>query len=210
MFPPDRVRDPAAARIVDLYDRTADAWAAARGERLLEGAWLDRLTASLAPDAHVLDLGYGNGRPIAAALLAHRLRVTGADSSAAMIARATQALPEGEWIVADMRELALGRRFDAVLAWHSFFHLDHHDQRLAVARFAEHARVGAPLIFTSGQAHGVAMGEWCGEPLYHASLSPDGYRALLDEQGFDVEGFDVEGFWPGAPPEPTVWLARRR
>jgi hypothetical protein len=39
-----------------------------------------------------------------------------------MIALARERLPEQEWIVADMRRLALDRRFEGILAWHSYFH----------------------------------------------------------------------------------------
>ena len=55
-------------------------------------------------------------------------------------------------------------------------------------------------MFTSGPAHGETLGEWRGEPLYHASLDPADYRALLIGAGLSVEG-------DGA--ETGVWLARR-
>jgi hypothetical protein len=45
-----------------------------------------------------------------------------------MIALARDRMPEQEWIVADMRRLALGRRFDGILAWDSYFHLAHEFQ----------------------------------------------------------------------------------
>jgi hypothetical protein len=37
--------------------------------------------------------------------------------------------PHQEWIIADMRRVSLDRRFDGILAWDNFFHLDHDDQR---------------------------------------------------------------------------------
>lgn len=197
----------AAAAITDLYERTAASWSAARGEQLIEGEWLDRLTRALPPGASILDLGCGNGRPIAAALIDRGFAVTGVDAAPSLIRQAAAALPAGEWIVGDMRALALGRRFDAILAWHSFFHLSAADQRGMFARFAAHAATGAPLMFTSGYVAGIAMGEWQGEPLFHASLSPDEYRAL-----FAASGFMIEDYWPGEPigEGPTVWLARKR
>src|SRR3954469_1600763 len=77
------------------------------------------------------------------------------------------------------RGLSLGQRFDGILAWDSFFHLRPGDQRAMFPVFRDHAAPGASLLFTSGPRAGVAMGEWQGEPLYHASLDPDEYRALL-------------------------------
>jgi hypothetical protein len=104
-----------------------------------------------------------------------------------------------------MRALALGRRFDAMLAWHSFFHLGVDDQRAMFPVFAAHASPGATLMFTTGAAAGVAIGEWAGEPLYHASLDPDEYARLLAEYGFLVVAHAADDATCGGA---TVWLAR--
>jgi hypothetical protein len=70
-----------------------------------------------------------------------------------------------EWIVADMRQLSLGRRFEGILAWDSFFHLDHTAQRQMFAVFEIHASAGALLMFNTGQNHSEAIGEFGGDPL---------------------------------------------
>src|SRR6266581_4260079 len=62
-----------------------------------------------------------------------------------------------------------GLRFDGVLAWDSFFHLDHAAQRQMFAVFDSHASAGALLMFNTGPEHGEAIGEFGGDPLYHAS-----------------------------------------
>jgi hypothetical protein len=114
--------------------------------------------------------------------------------------------PDHEWLVGDMRALDLGRRFDGILAWYSFFHLHFDDQRAMFPRFAAHAAAGAALIFSSGPMHGEAIGEWQGEPLYHASLSPEEYQSLLHQNGLELVSFR-----PGMPVAegPSVWIARR-
>jgi trans-aconitate methyltransferase len=86
------------------------------------------------------------------------LRVTGVDSSPTMISFCRERLSDHEWIVADMRQLALGRRFDGILAWDSFFHLSHDDQRRMFAIFADHASVGTVLMFNTGPQQGEALG----------------------------------------------------
>lgn len=103
-----------------------------------------------------------------------------------------------------MRELDIGRRFDGVIAWDSFFHLGMDEQRDMFPRFAAHAKSGAPLLFTSGPAQGEAIGSYCGEPLYHASLNPEEYRSLLDANGFSVEAHVVGDLDCGGH---TIWLA---
>ncbi len=83
-----------------------------------------------------------------------------------------------------MRTLTLKHRFDGILAWDSFFHLDPDNQRQMFAVFAEHAAPGAVLMFNSGPTQGEAIGSYRGDPLYHASLAPDEYRELIRRIGF--------------------------
>ncbi|MBW8281962.1 MAG: class I SAM-dependent methyltransferase, partial [Rhizobium sp.] len=168
--------------------------------------WLDRFAANLAKGASVLDIGCGSGDPMAADLLARGLAVTGVDSSETLIGLCRQRLPSGDWRVADMRTLSLGRTFDALLAWHSFFHLTPDEQRAMFPVFAAHSADGAMLMFTSGPAEGVAIGTFQGEPLYHASLDLNEYRLLLRENGFAIVDHVAEDPDCGGA---TVWLARR-
>lgn len=211
-----------ADSIVALYRRHAGAWSAARlggaqGPRLMEAGWLARFRALLPPGADVLDIGCGPGVPIARHLVEHGHPVTGIDSAPEMIelfrrnlaawqTPTTQAIV-AEAIVADMRSLALGRRFGGLIAWDSFFHLSRENQRRMFPVFAAHAAPGAPLLFTTGPAEGDAVGTLEGEPLYHASLDPAEYRARLDAAGFDLVAHQAEDPECGGH---TVWLAQRR
>ena len=196
-----------ADRIVGLYQRHGRAWAELRGNRLGEGVWLERFAALLPETASILDIGCGAGEPIGRWLIERGHALTGVDSAPALIALCRERFPEHDWRVADMRALALGRGFDGLIAWDSFFHLAHDDQRRMFEVFRAHASPGAALMFTSGPAHGEAIGEFAGEPLYHASLDPDEYRALLDASGFEVVAHVAED--PDCFGR-TVWLARRR
>lgn len=198
----------AAADVTGLYTRHADLWDRVRGPDLrLEAVWMARFGALLPPGGRVLDLGCGTGRPLGAWLLAKGFAVTGVDASAPAIDRARERLPAGTWICADMRSLDLGDAFDGLLAWDSLFHLTPADQRALLKVMGAHAAPGAVLMFTSGPEAGVAMGEFGGDPLHHASLSPAEYRDRLAAEGFDVLDF--------TPKDPdcgghSVWLARRR
>jgi SAM-dependent methyltransferase len=154
----------------------------------------------------ILDLGCGPGKPMAAYLLARGFDICGVDSSPTMISLARSNFPDREWIIADMRALSLGRTFDGVMAWDSFFHLNFDDQRRMFPVFRTHAKPKAPLLLTSGPQHGEAVGSFRGEPLYHASLSPDEYRALFAENGFECMAERMEDPECGSN---SVWLARR-
>lgn len=62
------------------------------------------------------------------------------------------------------------------------------------------------LMFTSGPEQAIAMGSFEGEPLYHASLSNEEYRALLTKSGFSIiRQRNADPHCNGH----TVWLARR-
>jgi SAM-dependent methyltransferase len=194
-----------AETIIPIYQRHAQAYDRLRGRSLFEKPWLDAFAALLPAGGRVLDIGCGMGEPIARDLIARGLAVTGIDSSADLIAMARARFPQQRWVVADMRSLSLGERFDGLLAWDSFFHLTPDDQRPMFAVFRDHAAPGAALMFTSGPAHGEVIGEFEGEPLYHASLDPAEYRALLSAHGFDIVRHVADD--PACNGH-TIWLAQ--
>lgn len=196
-------------RIIDIYERHADAWVEARlrESSLYERDWLDRFCTFVPPGGSVLDMGCGAGEPIARYVSESGYAVTGVDASPAMIAKFRARLPGQQALVSDMRTLSLGRRFHGVLAWDSFFHLNHEDQRRMFPIFRAHAAPRAALMFTSGPAYGEAIGRLEGEPLYHASLDAAEYRNLLEDAGFAVVATIVEDKTCGGR---TVWLAQFR
>lgn len=190
--------------IVGLYERHARDFDRDRSRLLHEKAWLDRFLGHVRPEGTVLDVGCGMAEPIARYLIESGVRVVGVDSSPTLIEMCQARFPDAEWCVGDMRQLALGRRFDGILAWDSFFHLHPDHQRAMLARFTAHAVPGAPLLFTSGPAEGEAIGSYCDEPLYHASLDPAEYGRLLAANGFSVRAHVPDD--PGCGHH-TVWLA---
>lgn len=193
--------------VVDLYSRRALDWDRDRGKTLMEKRWLDAFLAWVPAGGSVLDLGCGSGEPIAGYLIRQGRRVTGVDAAPGLIDLCRRRFPEHDWRVADMRGLDLGRTFDGLIAWHSAFHLTPADQRALFAVYARHLAPGAPLMFTSGSEEGETVGEWRGEPLYHGSLSTEGYRQALAGAGFEVLTGGLEDPETGGA---TVWLARAR
>jgi 2-polyprenyl-3-methyl-5-hydroxy-6-metoxy-1,4-benzoquinol methylase len=195
--------------IIEQYERHAETWVQARvRERSFpEKGWLDRFCALVPSHANILDCGCGAGEPIATYLTAQGLAVTGIDSSETMVRMFRDRLPDQRALVQDMRKLSLAETFDGILAWDSFFHLNHDDQRQMFSVFRAHAKPGAALMFTSGSSHGEAIGVFQGEPLYHASLDPAEYRTLLEDHGFHVAAHVFEDQNCGGR---AVWLALSR
>ena len=193
--------------IIALYERHAEAWVQARllENTLYEKPWLDRFCALLPSAGSVLECGCGAGEPISRYLSQCGYAVMGIDSSLAMVRMFQARLPAQRAAVADMRMLCLSETFNGILAWDSFFHLNHSDQRKMFSTFRNHAATGAALMFTSGPSHGEIVGRLEGEPLYHASLDAAEYRQLLEEQGFAVVDHRAED---QSCLGRTVWLAQ--
>lgn len=200
------VQELLAEKVIDLYETHAPLFRQLRPVNLFEKTWLDRFLSLIPKQGTILDIGCGNGVPIADYFLRKGFKVEGIDSSKTMIGYCRERFPAQRWLVGDMRELNLGYKFDALIAWDSFFHLTRPQQRKMFRLFSDHTYLGAVLMFTSGTGNGEAIGTFGGEPLYHASLAHDEYRQLLNEQGFSVVNMVVED--PQCEGR-TVWLVQK-
>ncbi|MFZ5962902.1 class I SAM-dependent methyltransferase [Thalassococcus sp. BH17M4-6] len=190
----------------DIYDRHAAGFDRQRGRSFFEQGWIDRALADVPPGGAVLDLGCGAGEPVARYLIGRGFAVTGADFAPAMLDLCRARFPDADWRLADMRTLDLGRRFDAIIGWNSFFHLTEAEQRAALPRIAGHLAPGGRLLLTVGPDAGKVTGTVDGQTVFHASLAPREYRAVLARAGSPVEAF--------VPEDPTchfhsLLLARR-
>ena len=188
-----------------VYDKIAAWFAENRINGLLEQKYLERLISLLPINALVLDLGCGTGKPILEYLSRNNIAIIGVDASEEILKIAQANFPTTTFILQDMRLLNLKMQFDAIIAWHSFFHLSAAEQPAMFARFASHLKPGGILLFTSGTERGEAWGMNGGENLFHASLDPEEYRELLLLNNFRViEHVEKD-------PEcnyDTVWLAK--
>ena len=196
-----------ADNVVALYQEHARAFERQRSRDLFERGWLTRFLALLPASGkpRVLDIGCGNGVPIARHLIEQGCEIMGVDTSLPLLAGAQAAFPDHRWIAADMRRMPLNETFHGLIAWHSFS--------------SEARRPAAPVrhLRTPGRARraadvhqrdhtGEAIGELEGQPLYHGSLDRQEYRDLLEANGFEVVRY-VE--WDEECGRANVWLARR-
>jgi ubiquinone/menaquinone biosynthesis C-methylase UbiE len=192
-------------QVYKTYNKIAQWFDEHRSRELFERSWLDKAIALLPKNAEVLDLGCGMGEPIIPYFLSKGMNVTGVDGSEELLKVARDRFPQVELILGDMRNLKLNRKFDLVIAWHSFFHLPQEDQRAMFNVFVDHLNPSGVLLFTSGEEAGEVWSENGGEELYHASLSISEYKDILKEKGFNL--IDHKGTDPECG-EATVWLAR--
>jgi cyclopropane fatty-acyl-phospholipid synthase-like methyltransferase len=147
------------------------------------------LASSLKPGSQILDIGCGNGIPIARALLSAGHQVVGLDSSSEMLVRFRANCPEATALYARVDQNPLPAcAFDAAVAWGIIFHLTPEQQKQAIANISQALKQGAPFLFTAGDEDGFE-----GKPgvmnevtfLYY-SYSTENYRRLLEEQSLSL------------------------
>ncbi|WP_242604524.1 class I SAM-dependent methyltransferase [Legionella gresilensis] len=172
----------------------------------MEKFYLNFIQKYLPPKCKILDIGCGTGEPIAKFLLNEGYKVTGIDASKKMIDLCKQRFPEGRWLLADMRTLDLDEKFHAVIAWHSFFHLPHEDQRRTLKLLASYVELNGLLIFTSGPEFGEVWSNNGGQDLYHASLSIEEYKQILVDNNFKILEHKIKDPQCG---EATVWVVQK-
>lgn len=185
------------------YDEIAEWYAAARSADVGVREVI-RLADTLPSRADVLDLGCGNGLPIARALDDRGFAVFGIDSSREMVRRFRKNLPHVPVACeAAQRSDFFGRSFDAVICWGVMFHLDPEDQARIIEKVARHLNPGGFFLFTSGEREGVVEGEMNGVSFRYVSLGAAEYRRLLEGAGLQPteERFD--------PADNYVYIARK-
>lgn len=191
--------------VYKVYNRIAHWFAQNRSTELMEKSYLDQLIGSLPTNGTVLDVGCGTGKPILEYLIGRDVNSIGLDASSVMLDIAKANFPQEAFILQDMRLLNLDRKFDAIIAWHSFFHLPAADQREMFGLFKKHLNLNGILLFTSGTELGEAWGMNGGENLFHASLDTGEYEALLAKHNFKILKYVVEDPNCGFA---TIWMAQ--
>lgn len=191
--------------VYKVYNKIAHWFAENRSTDLKEKNYLDQMLNLLPSDGTILDLGCGTGKPIFEYLISKDIRTIGVDASKTMLDIAKVNFPGETFILQDMRLLDLNRKFDAIIAWHSFFHLPAVDQPKMFELFEKHLNPNGILLFTSGPEQGEAWGMNGGEHLYHASLNTSDYEDLLAKHKFKILQHFVEDPNCG---HATVWMAQ--
>ena len=169
------------------YDLIAEEFARERAALGREKKYLDLLLKNLAPEAHVLDLGCGTGRPIAEYLIQRGCQVTGADRSGRMLELARAQVPFARLIHGEMETLELCETFHAAVVWDSLFHVDRTHHRAIYAKIARWIVPGGRLMLsTGGTADAGFTSEMFGHSFFYSSYEPDEVQRFLQEAGFDV------------------------
>ena len=98
----------------EIYDVNAKEFDRKRTKNLFEKKWLDLFLNYIEVGDEILDIGCGTGEPIARYFIEKGMKVTGIDFSKEMIKLATERFPQRKWLIKDMREFNLNRKFKAI------------------------------------------------------------------------------------------------
>lgn len=191
--------------VCDSYEKIVGWFDEHRSKDLMEKEYLDLIIQSIPAHGTILDLGCGTGEPLAKFFIERGYQVTGIDDCQKMIDLCQKRFPNRNFFVKDMRGLNLNKKFDAIMAWDSFFHLSQADQRSMFPIFEAHTKPGSILVFTAGPQEGEVWSNNGGENLYHTSLSTKEYNQLLQQYHFEVIIHKIEDPNCG---DHTVWVAK--
>ena len=174
------------------YDLIADWYASERVDQTGVPEAL-ALVKTLPPGAHVLDVGCGNGLPIAKALLAAEVQVVGVDSAPKMLARFRLNLRTTHVVRAVAQALPFAdATFDGAVAWGVMFHLPQAEEIKVIASVARVLKPGGSFLFTAGDVvddSGDHIGIMNGVEFHYYSFTTDGYRRVLVDHGMHLVDF---------------------
>jgi ubiquinone/menaquinone biosynthesis C-methylase UbiE len=176
------------------YDLIAEWYASSRSDHTGVPE-VRALAQAIPPGGRVLDLGCGNGEPLAVTLRSLGFRVIGLDSSSQMLSRFASACPTTPAVRALAQACPFrDRTFDAAIAWGVMFHLSQPEQVETLSSVSRVLKAGAPFLFTSGDVDGRDrhVGTMNGVEFPYYSFSLDGYQRVLRENGLKLVAFHVD------------------
>lgn len=172
--------------------------------------WLAALLARLPDRARVLDLGCGNGIPLAKTLADAGHEVTGVDLSDVQVERARRLVPGATFRRADATEVMFPKgSFDAVACLYALIHMPLDRQPPLIARIAGWLRPGSWLVATTGATAWTGAEEgWLGgaATMWWSHADAATYRRWITDAGLRVES---ETFVPEGGGGHQLFWARR-
>jgi SAM-dependent methyltransferase len=197
------------------YDELSHRYRGDAEELASYATWLAQLRERVPARGAILDLGCGNGVPLARDLAAGGYAVTGVDLSAVQVARARRLVPAARFLHADATEVSFApASFDAVVSLYLLIHLPLEEQPGLLGRVGGWLRPGGWLLATAGQH------AWTGTednglggqaPMWWSHADASTYRTWIERAGLAVVAEETVPeddavhalFWARRPPDPS-------
>ena len=165
--------------------------------------WLRRFEPRIPAGSRLLELGCGNGIPVAREL-AKRHSVTGVDISDTQIARARVLVPKAEFLCADMTQVQFEpNSFDAITAFFSIINVPLEEQPQLIRAIAGWLKPGGHVLAIVGKIKGTWVErEWRGVrgiSMYYSHAGIAESRASFAAAGLEIveEGTEPANGDPG-------------
>lgn len=174
---------------INPYDEICPQWDEYRKKTSVNKCIAD-FSRRLKPNSSILDVGCGTGYPIDFFLSERGFRITGIDSSAKMIEKASSLkLKNTEYHVADLFGFRTEEKFDAIIAFDCLWHICHDNQKYIYGTIASLIKKGGYFIFTHGKKDGEIYGEMMGQTFYYSALDAEEVKKILISEGFEIISF---------------------
>jgi cyclopropane fatty-acyl-phospholipid synthase-like methyltransferase len=170
------------------------------------------LAGLVPPGGHVLDLGCGNGIPVAW-VLSPRTHVVGIDVSARQIELARRNVPAARFIVGDMTEVELAAgAYDAVCAFFSETHVPRHLHPALFARVRAWLRDGGWFLASlgAGDEPDVVEPNWLGAPMFFSHFDGATNCELLRAAGLELVESAILGHHEAGRTVKFLWVIARK
>jgi cyclopropane fatty-acyl-phospholipid synthase-like methyltransferase len=170
--------------------------------------YVQKLLSLLPEHADILEIGCGGGvEPTPT--FATRSRLVGIDISRAQVDRARAAIPEAEFIHADVTTSTFAPgSFDAVVALFVLTHIPGAELPGLLVRVGRWLRTGGVFLatFGSGSRHETVVDDWLGVPMFFSGFEEETNERLVQEAGLTVVESRLESIQepesePGRGPE---------
>ena len=153
--------------------------------------WVHELIALVPAGSAVLDLGCGNGVPVARLLAEAGFAVIGVDISPVQIGRAQASIPAAHFVCMDMTALEFpAQAFAAIVSFYAIIHVPLAEQRALFANIYNWLQPGGYLMATVGaDAWTGTEGNWldvAGARMYWSHADTPTYQQWLADQGFVI------------------------
>lgn len=179
--------------VKESYNKICKKWSVFRKTTPINKCIVD-FANHLKPNARVLDVGCGSGYPISSYLSKQGFQVTGIDIAEEMIKEAKQLnLPNATFLVEDILNFKSEKKYDAIIAFDSIWHVRHDRQVQMYQMIASLMAPGGLFLFTHGKKDGEIVSKMWGESFYYSALDLEKVHETLKQNGFEIL-FSIEDY----------------
>lgn len=176
-------------KTIQSYNRCANTFVQEHMDLGVFKRFIQEFSDLLKVGASILDLGCGPGN-IGKFLMNQkkRYKLLGVDLSPEMLRLAKQHVPDGKFILADLRDLRLQEKFDAVIVSFCIIHLDTDHAKDLLRKAFDLLNAGGYLYlsFMSGGKPGLEKATFSQDELYFNYFMPKQIPEYLERLGYRI------------------------